>query len=200
LTFNSHDMRGGAVELGKWLKPGAPFILKIRRNDVTRVIRGTLAKRPPNWDQKMTVVLSTPEIWDNQSGSVSRVPQQRVGVMKVRQPMPAPAPLQTVLAPAFGYGSNVYPFAGAEFTALNEDLSDVLGVRGEGVFVTSVIDGSPARASGLRGGDIILRANNIKLQSPLDLVQAIKTADDGDRTIVLLIMRKHKVQPLTLRW
>src|SRR5438270_9328129 len=32
LTFNSHDMRGGAVELAKWLKVGAPFVLTIRRN------------------------------------------------------------------------------------------------------------------------------------------------------------------------
>src|SRR6476619_6555932 len=25
LTFNSHDMRGGSVELSKWLQAGAPF-------------------------------------------------------------------------------------------------------------------------------------------------------------------------------
>src|SRR5207253_5253895 len=36
LTFNSHDMRGGAVELAKWLKVGAPFVLTIRRNDTKR--------------------------------------------------------------------------------------------------------------------------------------------------------------------
>src|SRR5256885_15121435 len=37
LTFNSHDMRGGSVELSKWLRIGAPFVLTIRRNDVHRV-------------------------------------------------------------------------------------------------------------------------------------------------------------------
>src|SRR5712672_1507274 len=52
LSFNSHDMRGGSVELSKWLKVGAPFVLRIRRNDATRVIRGTLGKRPENWEQK----------------------------------------------------------------------------------------------------------------------------------------------------
>src|SRR6266480_5568104 len=51
LTFNSHDMRGGAVELAKWLKVGAPFVLTIRRNDTKQVLRGTLATRPDNWDQ-----------------------------------------------------------------------------------------------------------------------------------------------------
>src|SRR5689334_13675227 len=50
LTFNSHDMRGGSVELAKWLKVGAPFVLKIRRNDATRILRGRLARRPDDWD------------------------------------------------------------------------------------------------------------------------------------------------------
>ncbi|MEP6551809.1 MAG: PDZ domain-containing protein, partial [Gemmatimonadales bacterium] len=37
LSFNSHDMRGGSVELSRWLKVGAPFEVKIRRNVLTRV-------------------------------------------------------------------------------------------------------------------------------------------------------------------
>ena len=200
LTFNSHDMRGGAVELAKWLKVGAPFVLTIRRNDSKRVLRGTLARRPENWDQKMVVELSMPEILERQSGSLSRVPPERTQMMRVRQRMPAPEPLPTVLTPALGYGSGVYPFAGAEFTPLNADLCDALGVKAEGVFVTSVIDDSPARNAGLRGGDIILKADNIKIGTPIDLVQAIRTADESDRTIVLQIMRKHKLQALTLRW
>jgi S1-C subfamily serine protease len=123
-----------------------------------------------------------------------------MGVMRVRERMPAPEPLPTILAPALGYGGNVYPFAGAEFTPLNSDLCDALGVKPEGVFVTNVVEDSPARNAGLRGGDIILKADNIKVDTPIDLVQAIRTADDSDRTIVLQIMRKHKLQALTLRW
>jgi membrane-associated protease RseP (regulator of RpoE activity) len=202
MTFNAHDMRGGAVELSKWLKVGAPFVLKIRRNDATRVIRGTLGRRPENWDQKMTVVLTSPD-WA-QSGPVGgRVPSAPMpamsGVMGVRQRMPAPEPL-TVLAPALGYGSAVYPFAGAEFTALNTDLCDLLDVKPEGVFVTNVLEGSAARTSGLRGGDIIVKANGNKVITPIDLVQAIKTADDTDRSIVLVVMRKHRLQTLALSW
>jgi len=200
LTFNSHDMRGGAMEMAKWLKVGAPFVLTIRRNDVKRVLRGTLARRPDNWDQKMIVELTVPEMFERQSGSLSRVPPERTQMMRVRQRMPAPEPLPTVLTPALGYGTGVYPFAGAEFTPLNPDLCDVLGVKQEGVFVTSVMDDSPARNAGLRGGDIILKADNIRIATPIDLVQAIRTADDSDRTIVLQIMRKHKLQALTLRW
>jgi len=200
LTFNSHDMRGGTVELAKWLKVGAPFVVTIRRNDVKRVLRGRLARRPENWDQKVAFELTVPEIMERQSGSLSRVPAERVQMMRVRERMPAPEPLPAVLTPALGYGSGVYPFAGAEFTQLNPDLCDALGVKPEGVFVTNVVDGSPARNAGLRGGDIILKADNIKVSSPIDLVQAIRGADESDRTIVLQIMRKHRPQALTLRW
>jgi serine protease Do len=197
LTFNSHDMRGGSVELTKWLKAGAPFVLKIRRNDATRLIRGTLEKRPDNWEQKMTVELSMPEIMERQSGAISRAPIQRVGI---RTRMPAPDPLPSVLGPALGYGSGVYPFAGAEFTALNPDLCDALGVKPEGVFVTNVIEGSAARTAGLRGGDVIVKADSIKIETPIDLVRAIRIADETDRSVDLQIVRKRKAQALTLRW
>ena len=198
LTFNSHDMRGGSVELSKWLKAGAPFVLRIRRNDATRVIKGTLERRPENWEQQMIVELTVPEIMEQRSGAISRAPIQRTGMIRTR--MPAPDPLPAVLGPALGYGGGVYPFAGAEFTALNRDLSDALGVKPEGVFVTSVVEGSAARIAGLRGGDVIVKANSIKIESPIDLVRAIRTADETDQTVDLQIVRKHKTQTLVLRW
>jgi S1-C subfamily serine protease len=196
LSFNSHDMRGGSVELSKWLKVGAPFVLRIRRNDATRVIRGTLGKRPENWEQNMIVRLTVPEIMDLQSGAIARPQLQRAGIRR----MPVPEPLPSLLPPALGYGGGVYPFAGAEFTALNEDLCDALGVKPEGVFVTNVIEGSAARAAGLRGGDVVVKADSIKIESPIDLVRAIRGADETDHKVDLQIIRKHKAQTLTLRW
>jgi S1-C subfamily serine protease len=198
LTFNSHDMRGGSVGLSKWLKAGAPFVLRIRRNDVTRVIRGTLERRPENWEQKMVVELTVPEIIERQSGAVSRPQIQRFGMVRTR--MPVPEPLPSLLPPALGYGGGVYPFAGAEFTALNQDLCDALGVKPEGVFVTNVLEGSAARMAGLRGGDVIVKADSIKIETPIDLVRAIRSADETDHTVDLQIVRKRKLQALVLRW
>jgi S1-C subfamily serine protease len=198
MSFNSHDMRGGSVELSKWLKAGSPFVLRIRRNDATRVIRGTLERRPENWEQRMIVELTVPQIMERQSGAISRAPIQRIGITRAR--MPALSPLPSVLGPALGYGGGVYPFAGAEFTALNPDLRDALGVKSEGVFVTNVVEGSPARTAGLRGGDVIVRADSIKIEGPIDLVRAIRIADEADRTVDLQIVRKQKAQTLVLRW
>jgi S1-C subfamily serine protease len=198
LTFNNHDMRGGSIELAKWLKAGSPFVLKIRRNEATRVLRGTLARRPADWEQKMIVELSLPERFEQRRGSLSREPM--AGTMRVRTAVPTPEPLPTLLPRALGYGNGVYPFAGAEFTRLNPDLCDLLGVKQEGVFVTNVAEGSAARNAGLRGGDIILKADNIKITSPIDLVRAIGAADEADQSVNLQILRKHQLQRLTLRW
>src|SRR5450759_494619 len=198
MSFNSHDMRGGSVEISKWLKAGAPFVLRIRRNDATRVIRGTLERRPENWEQQMIVELTVPQIMERQSGAISRTPIQRTGMIRTR--MPALDPLPSVLGRALGYGGGVYPFAGAEFTALNPDLCDALGVKPEGVFVTNVVEGSPARTAGLRGGDVIVKADSIKIEGPIDLVRAIRIADEADHTVDLQIIRKRKGQTLVLRW
>ena len=127
LTFGSHDMRGASAGLSKWLKVGAPFVLRIRRNDEVKVIRGTLEKRPENWRENLVLELTVPQSMERQSGSVARAPIERVRVL---QRMPTPEPL-SVLPPALGYGGGVYPFAGAEFTALNDDLGEALGVNPE---------------------------------------------------------------------
>jgi S1-C subfamily serine protease len=196
VSFNSHDMRGGSLQMKKWLRPGAPFVLRLRRNDETRVVRGILGKVPQNWDKRVVVELSMPEQMEMRTMSPAREPTASTGLRRVRMPAPPPS---SVLLPALGYGGGVYPFVGAEFCALNEDLSDLLGVKQEGVFVMNVAEGSPARISGLRGGDVILKADSIKIETPIDLVRAIRAARP-DNTVDLQIIRKHKPQTLTLRW
>ena len=195
VSFNSHDMRGGSLQMRKWLRPGAPFVLRLRRNDAVRVVRGTLGKAPENWEKRVVVELSVPEQIEMRTRSPAREPTAPAGLTRVRMPAPPPS---SVLLPALGYGGGVYPFAGAEFTALNDDLSELLGVK-EGVFVTNVAEGSPARISGLRGGDVILKADSIKVDTPIDLVRAIRAARP-DNTVSLQIIRKHKPQTLVLRW
>ena len=66
--------------------------------------------------------------------------------------------------------------------------------------MTRVAEDSPARNAGLHGGDVILRADSIKIDTPIDLVRAIRGANDGDRSLMLDIIRKHKPEKITLRW
>jgi len=202
LTFNSHDMRGGTLQLSNWMKPGAAFELRVRRNDGVRLVRGVLGRRPAGWEQRIVVQVSpneqiflrrrAEEIAAGGGGGL-----QRAG-MRVHTESPTPPRLPSVLVPALGLGRGVYPFAGAEFTALNSDLSDVLGVKPEGVFVANVVEGSIAREAGLRGGDVVVMADKIRIENPNDLVRAIRSADD--RAVTLQIIRKHKPQTITLKW
>jgi S1-C subfamily serine protease len=198
LTFNSHDMRGSALEMSNWLKPGAPFELRLRRNDAIRIVRGVLGRRPEGWDNVVVVQISPTE----RQMMRQRTPETEEGARgqpsQVRVRVAAPSRFPSMLVPALGLGRGVYPFAGAEFTALNNDLSDVLGVKPEGVFVTNVVDGSIARDAGLRGGDVVVMADDVKIENPNDLVRAIRLADD--RSVKLQIIRKRKPQTIMLKW
>src|ERR1700682_6041109 len=198
ITFNSHDMRGATLRLSNWMKPGAAFELRVRRNDGVRFVRGVLGRRPAGWEQRIVVQVSPNEQIFLRRGA-GEMPAggrlQRSGV-RVQNEGPTPPRLPSLLVPALGLGRGVYPFGGAEFTALNSDLSDVLGVKPEGVFVANVVEGSIAREAGLRGGDVVVMADKIKIDNPNDLVRAIRSADG--RSVTLQVIRKHKPETIAL--
>jgi S1-C subfamily serine protease len=196
MSFNTHDMRGGIVQLHQWLKPGARFRLQLKRNDGVRIVEGTLGRPPKDWQREIVFNLKASDAFERRTQSPSRPPLPVVQKVRARVPLPSKVP--SALIPAFTFGAGVYPFAGMEFTALNNDICELLGIKPEGVFVTNVVQGTPARLAGLRGGDVLLHADDLKLETPLDLVEAITEADD--RTLRLRIIRKGKSQTLTLRW
>jgi S1-C subfamily serine protease len=200
LTFNSHDMRGGTLHLNNWMKPGAAFELRVRRNEGVRVVRGVLGHRPEGWEQQIVVQVTPGEEIFLRKSAEEAGPRPRLeqSGVRVQTESRMPPRLPSLLVPALGLGRGLYPFAGAEFTALNSDLSDVLGVKPEGVFVANVVEGSIAREAGLRGGDVVVMADKIKIENPNDLVRAIRSADD--RSVTLQVIRKHKPQTITLKW
>jgi len=199
LTFNAHDMRGGTLQLSNWLKPGAAFVLRVRRNEGVRIVRGVLGRRPDGWEQQIVVqVTPNEQIFAPRAGDERPATGLQQSGVRMRVEGQTPPRLPSLLVPALGLGRGVYPFAGAEFTALNSDLSDVLGVKPEGVFVANVVEGSIAREAGLRGGDVVVMADKIKIDNPNDLVRAIRLADD--RSVTLQVIRKHKPQTITLKW
>lgn len=194
MAFNSQDMRGSAFQLRGWLKPGAPFVIRLRRNDAVQVVRGTLGTPPEGWQNRVQVSIKPSQAFERRTSSPARTPSpQRV---IVRTPMPSRVP--SALIPNFTFGGGVYPFAGMEVIALNEDIRELLGVKPEGVFVANVVEGTPARISGLKGGDVLIQADSVRIATPIDLVNAIAEAEG--RSIRLRIVRNRKPQSLTLSW
>ncbi len=196
IMFNDHNMKGSALALRDWLQPGLSFTVKLRRDGAAKDVRGTVGKRPEGFGERVTLIWSTPEA-GGAIGGGGPSPIAEGGPVRVTMRAPLPAKLPPVMG-GFAFGSGIFPFAGAEFTALNPDLSEALGIKREGVFVTSVVPGSPARLAGLRGGDVVLSADAIRLDDPMGLVRAIR--ESSDRSIKLEILRRKKTQTIVLKY
>jgi C-terminal processing protease CtpA/Prc len=117
-------------------------------------------------------------------------------------PMPVPNAVET--APpdqrnvfVFSRMSAPMVIAGATIVRTNADLRETFGVK-SGVLVLDVARGSPAYASGLKGGDVIVSVGRMAVTSPVSIQRAIETADGTE--LPLRIIRKKKEQSLTLRW
>ncbi len=63
-----------------------------------------------------------------------------------------------------------------------------LGADAEGVVVTEVEAGGGAAERGIRPGDVILEVGLEEVDSPADVVAAVKKADDAKRKSVLLLL------------
>ena len=131
-------------------------------------------------------------------GSVSAAPPAPI-VPSVPLPPPAQAWVRGS-EPVFTFtGTPAAPMviAGATIIRTNADLRETFGVK-SGVLVLDVARGTPAYNSGLRGGDIIVRAGRAAVTSPLSIQRAIQGADGSE--VPLQIIRKKKERALVLRW
>ena len=80
------------------------------------------------------------------------------------------------------------PFLGVTVANLSPALADELRLdpQTEGVVVTAVADGSPARSLGFQKGDIVLSVNNQKIAKPTDLDRIVNA---GSRQWHITIVR-----------
>jgi S1-C subfamily serine protease len=89
--------------------------------------------------------------------------------------------------------------AGAALIRTNDDLLAALGApKGStGVLVVNVTQGTPADASGLRAGDVVLSAEGHNVRDPEALAQLL-ALPMGD-AVTLRVYGNHKVRTVTLR-
>jgi S1-C subfamily serine protease len=108
------------------------------------------------------------------------------------------APSISMAPLVFGTGTPSIAIAGAELTQLNDDLRQLLNMKGDGIFVVNVTLGSPAGEAGLKGGDVIVRAEKTLLQNPGQLIRLMQLAESNE--IGLQVLRRQKPQKIVLRW
>lgn len=191
LSINKQDFRKNPIPLNSLLVPGQKVVFRYRRDNVAKMSTLTVALRPAGTSARIQLSIIGPDPAMSRRAQVESM-QRRV---VTRLPL---SPAVTIAPMVFGTGTPSIGIAGAEMTQLNDGLRDFANLKGDGIFVINVTLGSPAGDSGLRPGDLIVRANKELVQNPGQLMTMMMRADDN--SILLQILRKQKEQNLTLRW
>jgi S1-C subfamily serine protease len=127
--------------------------------------------------------------------SVDSAPVRLRRLPRVAQLAPTPPGAVMILG---GMDPGSVPMAGATLIAIkDESLGHIFGVSG-GVLVAEVFS-DPAESSGLKGGDVIRRADGDEVSDVAQLRRIIE-AHNGDRAVELEIVRQKRTRSLTLRW
>lgn len=221
IAFNGHDFVRRGVPMASLLRPGERLAIRLRRN-TRRTVRVTVGERP-----SMAFGFSLPPLPPGARVTVQATPRAPIAEMEraaqaLREAGAQLAPETRVLAEnlarqtvralerevvmnpsvapliAFHSPSGGMQVAGAEMVPVNPGLGDVLGVR-SGVLIVNVPGGTPAARSGLRAGDVVVRAGATEIVSPRVLNAAMLRAGPV-KTLQLDVVRKGKSQRVTLRW
>jgi serine protease Do len=86
-------------------------------------------------------------------------------------------------------------YTGALVENLGPQLAEFFGT-GAGVLVHSVDADSPAAKAGLRAGDVVVRANSVKLATSADWMKIVR--ENRGKAVEVVVLRDKKEQTLTL--
>lgn len=189
LAMNAQDLRKSPLPVATMVQPGKKIVVRFRRNSM-REVTVTVAPRPSGTSETvaLTIIGPTPRPGQTPSG-----PRREVLLRTPRAPEVAALPPL-----AFGFGPRTLALAGAELTGLNPDLAALAGVDTPGIFVVNVALGTPAKESGLRPGDVILKAGGSPVGDPGELIRVLRESNGA--SLKLEIIRKKRPQTITLRW
>jgi len=87
---------------------------------------------------------------------------------------------------------------GVSTMALTKQLADYFGIAGgKGVLVTSVTEGSPAAAAGVKAGDVITAIDGEPVDSSGDVSRVINNKKEGDVTLTIIRNRAQQTIRVT---
>lgn len=184
LAYDGADLRDREINLTRLLQPSRRITITVRRDGEERDFSLVVTKPPAQVEMRRN--LTFPDI------SVDTAPVRLRRLPRVAQLAPTPPGAVMIMDP----GS--VPMAGATLIAIkDESLGHIFGVSG-GVLVAEVFS-DPAESSGLKGGDVIRRADGDEVSDVAQLRRIIE-AHNGDRAVELEIVRQKRTRSLTLRW
>ena len=87
-------------------------------------------------------------------------------------------------------------YTGALVENMGPQLAEFFGSPGAGVLVHSVDADSPAAKAGLHAGDVVVRANSVKMASSSDWMKIVR--ENRGKSVEVVVLRDKKEQTLTL--
>ncbi len=190
ISINGQDMRKNPIPPRSMLQPGQKAIFKYRRNAVAMTATIDVKPRPEGNPEtlQLSITGSAPQPGrGTPSGGGTRVVLRRSAPPMVEMsPLALPSATPSIV------------IGGALLTQLNNDMKEALSVKGNGLLVIDVESGSRAGIAGLRGGDVILKADKELVGNPGELIRIIR--ESADNMLRLQVIRKRKPQTILLRW
>ena len=215
LLIGGQDSRR-AVSLDKLLKPTTKLPMRVQRDGANKDITIVVEKRPadfnaecsnldqfisPEFDQPM-IIMRSPS-GPRAPGAPSIVLRNPTPTVAPDAPMPPMPPAMPPAMPPvagymYGYATTTNSaIAGATLMPLTDDWRATLGVD-NGVLVTKVLPGTPAKDSGLRDGDVITAADGQSVASVRALTRIV--GNSKTNSVKLQVIRAGKQQVVILKW
>jgi S1-C subfamily serine protease len=147
--------------------------MRIRKSGRQREIPVTVGARRDS--TRVTMVLRappappTPRLLDGEFMVRTRAPMS---------PTPPAPPVNAMLS-----GTGVAVLAGAQFSTIDQDFASALDLDA-GVLVLRVPPGTPAAEAGLRAGEVVVRANGLRVRDVATLRRVLVDATSEVRLVV----------------
>jgi len=185
VAYDGADVRDREINLTRLLQPTRRITVRVRRDGEEREFPIVVSTPPRRIIERMNL---------NMLDSLSDGRRGRVMVLRGAPVTPGDGPLVV-----FGQTDPGFiPIAGAKLAEINGKSFDTIFGVSSGVLVTEVFT-DPARSSGLRGGDVIVRAEGQDITRIAQLRRIIDAHTD-DRAIELEIVRQRRTRSLMLHW
>lgn len=86
------------------------------------------------------------------------------------------------------------PFLGVELSPIDERIAQALGLReATGTVIVGIVPGTAAQKAGLRVYDVIQRFDDIEIESPDTLIEAINAKEPGDEALMVIWREGRKL-------
>lgn len=161
-------------------KPGDNVTLKVERDGKTMEIKAKLGEYPEE------------EVWREMESKFPQLFMPRP--QKAPQPLMPPMPRTPVEPRLYRWGMEKRRYIGVYHQDINRELSQHFGVEeGTGVLITKIREGSPAEKAGLRVGDVIIKADGVRVEAGEDLSKLVQDKKKGDKVKIELLRDKKKM-------